>query len=429
MSEASSDSAVKSKEGRGANAMGPKEIYAAIARDLEAAKSNKTFKYEVPIESDQAAVVDAAGKICVMLASNNYLGLANHPRIKAAASYGLDRYGYGMASVRFICGTQKIHLELEEKIASFLGMEAAILHSSCFAANEAFFTALMTGDLGVKDYRDIIYSDQLNHASIIDGIRLVRQGTKKTDLKAYKHNDLDELKTALKENASKNYRMSVIATDGVFSMEGESADLKQFVDIAKENDALLFVDESHSTGVLGATGRGTPEHCGVHGKIDVITGTLGKALGGAAGGFIAGKKELIDYMRQKSRPYTFSNTVPAPIVCASMEAFKMLEEDNHLVQKLHDNTAYFRKEIKNAGFTILEGDHPIVPVMVGEASTAQDMSNELLEEGVYVKGLWYPVVPEGEARLRCQISAAHSTKDLDVAIDKFSKVGKKLGVI
>lgn len=409
--------------------MDPSQIYSAIASELDSQKKHKTYKYEVPIESDQAAVVDADGRICVMLASNNYLGLANHPRIKAAAAYGLERYGYGMASVRFICGTQKIHMELEEKIASFLGMEASILHSSCFAANEAFFTALMSGDLGVADYRDIIYSDQLNHASIIDGIRLVRQATKKCDLKAYKHNQLDDLKAALAANADKDYRMSVIATDGVFSMEGESADLKQFVEISRENGTLLFVDESHSTGVLGATGRGTPEHCGVHGKIDVITGTLGKALGGAAGGFIAGKKELIDYMRQKSRPYTFSNTLPAPIVCASLEAIKMLEEDNQLVEKLHRNTEYFRREIKNAGFTILEGDHPIVPVMVTEASTAQDMSNELLKEGVYVKGLWYPVVPEGEARLRCQISAAHSEKDLDVAVEKFSKVGKKLGVI
>lgn len=426
MSGSTSESAVKDKSG---NAMGPGQIYKSMASELKAAHANKTYKYEVPIESDQAACVDADGRICVMLASNNYLGLANHPRVKEAAKAGLERYGYGMASVRFICGTQKVHLELEERIAKFLGMESAILHSSCFAANEAFFTALLSGDLGVSDYRDIIYSDRLNHASIIDGIRLARQATKTTDLKAYKHNDLDDLKTALKENASKNYRISVIATDGVFSMEGEHAELDKFVKISKENNSLLFVDDSHSTGVLGDTGRGTPEHCGVHGKIDVVTGTFGKALGGASGGFIAGKKELIDYMRQKSRPYTFSNTVPAPIVCATIEVLNMLEEDNLLVKKLHHNTAYFRKEIQNAGFTILAGDHPIVPVMLGEASVAQDMSNELLKEGVYVKGLWFPVVPKGEARLRCQISAAHSEKDLDNAVEKFSKVGKKLGVV
>jgi glycine C-acetyltransferase len=420
---ASTDTQGKSKS------LKPADLYKVLGRELEKAKENKTYKYEVPIESDQAGVVMADGRLCVMLASNNYLGLANHPRIKAAAAHGLDSYGYGMASVRFICGTQKIHLELEEKIAEFLGVEAAILHSSCFAANEAFFTGLMSSDLGQSDYRDIIYSDQLNHASIIDGIRLVRQATKTTDLKAYKHNDLDEFENTIKENQSKNYRLSVGVTDGVFSMEGEYCDLNRFHAICKEFGAISFVDDSHSTGVLGKTGRGTPEQCGLHGQIDVVTGTLGKALGGAAGGFIAGKKELIDFLRQKSRPYTFSNTLPAPIVCASIEAIKMLEEGNELVQNLQNNTAYFRKEIKNLGFTILEGIHPIVPVMVGEASIAMDMSSELLKEGVYVRGLWYPVVPQGEARLRCQISAALTRGDIDHALGAFKKVGKKLGVI
>lgn len=316
----------------GSKTLNPSDLYGVLGRELEQAKESKTYKYEVPIESDQAGVVMADGRLCVMLASNNYLGLANHPRIKAAASAGLDRYGYGMASVRFICGTQKIHLELEEKIAGFLGLEAAILHSSCFAANEAFFTGLLSADLGQSDYRDIIYSDQLNHASIIDGIRLVRQATKTTDLVAYKHNDLDGMRTALKDNQSKGYRVSVAATDGVFSMEGEFCDVKKFLAITREFGALSFVDDSHSTGVLGSTGRGTPEHCGVHGQVDVVTGTLGKALGGAAGGFIAGKKELIDFLRQKSRPYTFSNTLPASIVCASIEALKMLDEDSELVE-------------------------------------------------------------------------------------------------
>jgi glycine C-acetyltransferase len=407
----------------------PADLYSALGNELQKAKETKTYKYEVPIDGEQGGVVKADGRDCVMLASNNYLGLANHPRIKAAAMRGLEEHGYGMASVRFICGTQKIHLELEEKIAEFLGMEAAILHSSCFAANEALFTGLMSSDLGQSDYRDIIYSDQLNHASIIDGIRLARQATKTCDLKAYKHNNLDEFEASIRENQSKHYRLSVGVTDGVFSMEGEYCDLKRFHSICREFGALSVVDDSHSTGVLGRTGRGTPEQCGLHGKMDIVTGTLGKALGGAAGGFIAGKKEVVDFLRQKSRPYTFSNTVPAPIVCASIEALKMLEESNELVQKLQDNTAYFRSEIQKLGFTILEGIHPIVPVMVGEASVAMDMSSELLKEGVYVRGLWYPVVPQGEARLRCQISAALEKGDIDRALEAFQTVGKKLGVI
>ncbi|MBK9282330.1 MAG: glycine C-acetyltransferase [Candidatus Obscuribacter sp.] len=409
--------------------MGVKSLYQNLDGELNKSREAKTYKYEVPVEGLQGGVVQAAGRSQVMLASNNYLGLANHPRIVEAARKGLEKYGYGLASVRFICGTQNIHLELEERIARFLGVESAILHSSCFAANEAFFTALVSADLGETDYRDVIYSDQLNHASIIDGIRLSRIAVKTTDLRAYKHNDVEQLKSWLAEDQAKDYRLSVIVTDGVFSMEGEYANLADFVDIAKRNDALLFVDESHSTGVLGATGRGTPEHCGVHGKIDVISGTLGKALGGAAGGFIAGKKVLVDYLRQKSRPYTFSNSLPPAIVCAAIEAINMLEEDNSLVEKLHQNTDYFRKEVQRLGFTILPGVHPIVPVMVGEASIAQDMSNLLLDEGVYVRGLWYPVVPKGEARLRVQISAAHEVEDLDRALSAFQKVGKKLGVV
>lgn len=418
----SNDSAVKNK-------FGVSKLYAALNGELTKAHENKTYKYEVPIDGKQSGVVMVDGKETVMLASNNYLGLANHPRILEAARKGLDEHGFGMASVRFICGAQKIHFELEERIASFLGTEAAILHSSCFAANEAFFTGLMSNDYGQKDYKDIIYSDALNHASIIDGIRLCRQATKTTDLKAYKHNDIAQLKQFLAEPNADSYRIGVIVTDGVFSMEGEFAPLNEFVDMAKKNDVLLFVDESHSTGVLGKTGRGTPEECGVHGKIDVISGTLGKALGGAAGGFLAGKKELIEYMRQKSRPYTFSNTLPPPVVTAAIEAFKMLEEDNSLVTKLRDNTNYFRKEVVRIGFTILEGIHPIVPVMVGEAAIAQDMSAELLKEGVYARGLWYPVVPQGEARLRVQISASHERADLDRALAAFEKVGKRLGVI
>jgi glycine C-acetyltransferase len=407
----------------------PRQFYSALAGELQKAHDAKTYKYEVPIEGKQGGTVKVAGRDCVMLASNNYLGLANHPRILEAARKGLDEYGFGMASVRFLCGTQPIHEVLEQKIAAFFGCEDAILHSSCFAANEAFFTGLLSSDLGMKEYKDAIYSDQLNHASIIDGIRLCRIVTKTTDAKAYQHNNIDQLQQALEADDTAGYRLRIIATDGVFSMEGDTAPLDRLVSLATKHGALLFVDESHSTGVLGKTGRGTPEHYGVHGKIDVISGTLGKAMGGASGGFITGKKELIEFLRQKSRPYTFSNTVPPPIVTASIEAFAILEEDNSLVTKLHENVAYFRTEIKRLGFTILEGSHPIVPVMVKEASTAQDMSRLLLEEGVYIKGLWYPVVPQGEARLRSQISAAHSREDLDRALTAFDKVGKKLGVI
>jgi len=413
--------------------LGVKALYQSLSSELDKARESKTYKVEVPVDSIQGGVVQAAGRSQVMLASNNYLGLANHPRIREAARKGLETHGYGLASVRFLCGTQKIHLELEERLARFLGTEAAILHSSCFAANEAFFAALVGSDFGASgdeaQYRDVIYSDALNHASIIDGIRLARIAVKTTDVRAYKHNDLAQMKSWIEEDKAKDYRISVIATDGVFSMEGEYADLAEFVKTARANDALLFVDESHATGVLGETGRGTPEHCGVHGRIDVISGTLGKALGGANGGFIAGKKVLVDYLRQKSRPYTFSNSLPPAIVCAAIEAINMLEEDNHLVTRLHQNTDYFRKEIQRLGFKILEGVHPIVPVMVGEAATAMDMSSHLLDEGVYVRGLWYPVVPKGEARLRVQISADHKVEDLDKALSAFAKVGKKLGVI
>jgi glycine C-acetyltransferase len=407
----------------------PGDIYAAVDRELQKARESSTYKVEVPIEGKQDGVVLVDGKKVVMLASNNYLGLANHPRIKQAALSGLDKYGFGMASVRFLCGTQPIHLELEEAIARFLGMEAAILHSSCWSANEAFFLALLGNDFESSDYRDAIYSDQLNHASIIDGIRVSRQATKTVDLRAYKHGDIGQLAGWLDEDTSAGYRIKVIATDGVFSMEGDFAPLADFVTIASKHNALLFVDESHSTGVLGKTGRGTPEQCGMHGKIDVISGTLGKALGGAMGGFIAGKRSLVEFLRQKSRPYTFSNTLPPAVVCAALEAIKMLEEDNALVEKLHANTKYFREQIQKLGFKILHGIHPIVPVMVGEAPVAMEMSSKLLTEGVYVRGLWYPVVPKGEARLRVQISAAHELADLDVALHAFENVGKKLGVI
>jgi glycine C-acetyltransferase len=409
--------------------MNTNELYSTLNRELETFKEAKTFKYEVPLESEQNGDVMVGGREVVMLASNNYLGLSNHPRIKAAAHRGLDEWGYGMASVRFLCGTEPIHIELEQRIAKFVGCEAAILHSSCFAANEAFFTALLANDFGQTDYQDVIYSDQLNHASIIDGVRLCRAVAKQTVSRLYRNGDVNHLRELLKEDHDKNYRIKIIATDGVFSMEGLLAPLAELRELATEHNALLFVDESHATGALGKTGRGAIEELGVLGQVDVVTGTFGKALGGASGGFIAGRAPLIEFLRQKSRPYTFSNTMPPSVVVASIEAITMIEEDPSIVNQLRENTAYFRRRIVELGFTILEGRHPIVPVMLGEAAIAQDMSQELLKEGVYIKGLWYPVVPKGEARLRAQISAAHTREDLDRALDAFSKVGKKLGVI
>lgn len=405
------------------------ELYSTLDRELASIKEAKTFKYEVPLESEQGGSVSVEGHSVVMLASNNYLGLSNHPRVKEAAHRGLDEWGYGMASVRFLCGTEPIHLELEQKIAKFVGCEAAILHSSCFAANEAFFAALLANDFGQADYQDVIYSDMLNHASIIDGVRLCRQIAKPTVSRLYRTRDLDHLREMMAEDRDKNYRIKIIATDGVFSMEGLLAPLAELVAIAKENNALLFVDESHATGALGRTGRGTPEELGVYGEIDVITGTFGKALGGASGGFIAGRAPLVEFLRQKSRPYTFSNTMPPSVVTASIEAINLIENDPSIVNSLRENTEYFRREIVRAGFEIIEGRHPIVPVMLGEAAVAQDMSRELLGEGVYIKGLWYPVVPKGEARLRAQMSAAHSREELDRALAAFQKVGKRLGVI
>jgi glycine C-acetyltransferase len=329
--------------------------------------------------------------------------------------------------VRFLCGTLTVHRQLEEKIASFLGTEDAILFSSCFAANEGFFAAIINEKLGADSYRDVIYSDRLNHASIIDGTRLCRSEV--VDRKIYEHADVNNLQSQLESDKNAGYRFGFIATDGVFSMEGDLAPLPRLVETAKQHGRLLFVDDSHATGVIGTTGRGTPEQLGVHGKIDVLSGTLGKALGGAGGGYVTGKKDLVAFLRQKSRPYTFSNSIPPSIAVAAIEAFTILERDQSLVERLRSNTAYFRKHIQELGFTIIRGDHPIVPIMLGEASVAMDMSNMLLDEGVYIKGLWYPVVPKGEARLRAQISAALDQTFLDRALAAFEKVGKRLRVI
>lgn len=386
-----------------------------------------TYKYETSFSTPQAGEVNVNGKKVVMMASNNYLGMSNHPLVKKAAIEAIKEYGYGMASVRFLCGTQTIHLELEKKIAKFIGTEDAILFSSAFAANNAFFPSLLNEKLGSENYRDVIYTDGLNHASIIDGMRLCKPET--SDRKIYKNNDIAQLEQLLEADKNTEYRFRIIATDGVFSMEGSYAHLAQLVELAKKYSAILFVDDCHAIGVVGKTGRGTPEKFGVLKNVDVLSGTLGKAIGGALGGYIGGSKKMVEYLRQKSRPYTFSNSLPPPIVMASIAAIDLLSKDRSIVQRLHDNTAYFRKGIAALGFRILEGDHPIVPVMLGEASVAQEMSKALLKAGVYVKGLWFPVVPKGEARLRVQISAALTKKNIDHALGAFETVGKKMKIL
>ncbi len=398
-----------------------------VTQELQALEAAQMYKYEDPLQSPQDGIVRVRGKNVVMLASNNYLGLSNHPAVRSAAIRGIREYGYGVASVRFLCGTQDIHLRLEKKIARFLGTEDAILFSSCWAANEAFFASLTNEKLGHEAYRDVIYSDRLNHASIIDGQRLCRPEA--VDRKIYRHADTADLLRQLEEDRGKDYRLRIIATDGVFSMEGDLAPMDALVEIAGQHGAILFMDDSHGVGVCGKSGRGTPEAKGVHGKVDVVSGTLGKAIGGAAGGYLSGRKELIAYMRQKARTYIFSNSLPPAIVYGASAAFDLLTKDRSIVGRLHRNTEYFRKEIAGLGFRILEGDHPIVPIMLGEASVALEMSRELLKAGVYIKGLWYPVVPKGEARLRAQISAALGTKELDRALEAFRKVGKKMNVI
>ncbi|MCU0452616.1 MAG: glycine C-acetyltransferase [Bacteroidetes bacterium] len=400
---------------------------ALLAEELRRMEASQTYKYETPLRSPQGGRVNVGGKEVVMLASNNYLGMSNHPAIRAAAIDGIKRFGYGVASARFLCGTQTIHQQLEKKLSSFVGAEDTILFSSSFAANVGFFSAITNEKMGRETYKDVIYSDRLNHASIIDGQRLSRAEV--TDKKIYEHNDVAHLERQLEEDKGKDYRVRMIATDGVFSMEGDMAPLPQLVELAGKHKAMLFVDDCHGVGVMGKTGRGTAEHFGLVGQVDVTIGTLGKAIGGSAGGFISGTKEMVSYLRQKARTYVFSNSLPPSIVMASIAALDLLKKDRSIVRRLHQNTATFRREIQALGFRIIEGIHPVVPVMLGEADVAQKMSAELLKAGVYIKGLWFPVVPHGHARLRAQISAAHSSSDLDRALSAFEKVGKKLGVI
>lgn len=361
----------------------------------------------------QAKITTSDGKEVLNMCANNYLGLANHPEIIAAAEASYRNWGYGLSSVRFICGTQAQHLELELKIAGFLGMEDTILYSSCFDANTGLFETILTAE-------DAIISDELNHASIIDGIRLC-----KAQRHRYKASDMTDLEARLQEAQSARFRL--IATDGVFSMDGTIAKLKDICDLAEKYDALVMVDDSHSVGFMGQNGKGTHEHHHVMDRVDIITGTLGKALGGASGGYTSGRKEIIDFLRQRSRPYLFSNTLAPAIVAASLKVIDLLSTSPDLRDRLMKNTAHFRKRMTEEGFAIIEGEHPIVPIMLGDARLSQDVAARMLEKGVYVIGFFYPVVPKGKARIRTQISAAHTREDIDFAINAFVETKKELG--
>ena len=386
-----------------------------LARDLEDIKDNGLWKTERYINSDQKSSITLSdGSSVINMCANNYLGLANNPQIIEAAKKGLDQWGFGLASVRFICGTQTIHKTLESKVSEFLGMEDTILYAACFDANAGLFETILTKE-------DAVISDELNHASIIDGVRLCKAARYR-----YKNNDMDDLRLKLMEAKKSGARRILITTDGVFSMDGTIAQLDKICDLADEFDAMVHHDDCHATGFMGKTGRGVHEYCGVMDRVDIITSTFGKALGGASGGFTSGRKEIIDMLRQRSRPYLFSNTVAPSICAATLEVIDMLNESTALRDRLEDNTHYFRKGMRDAGFAIDEGDHPIVPVMLGDANLAQNMSKKLLDEGIYAIGFFFPVVPKDKARIRTQISAAHSKDDLDKAINAFTKVYQEL---
>ncbi len=395
--------------------MSSPSFYARIREELQEIQDAGLYKQERIIESVQGPEIQVNGKSVLNFCANNYLGLSSHPQVIQAAHQTIDRRGYGMSSVRFICGTQDIHRELEEKIARFLGMEDSILYAACFDANAGVFEPLLGPD-------DVIISDELNHASIIDGVRLT-----KSKRARFRHNDMEDLEAQLQ--AHPQARTRFIVTDSVFSMDGTIAQLDKICELADRYDALVMIDESHSSGFMGRTGRGVHELCGVIDRIDVITGTLGKALGGASGGFTSGRKELVDMLRQKSRPYLFSNTLAPAVVGASIAVLDMISETTDLRDKLEANTLRFREAMVAAGFDIKPGTHPIVPIMLYDAPLAQKMAARLLEEGIYVIGFFYPVVPSGQARIRVQISAAHRDEHLDKAIEAFTRVGKELGVI
>jgi glycine C-acetyltransferase len=382
---------------------------------LDELRANGLYKRERLLQGPQGSAIRVADHEVINFCANNYLGLANHPALVEAAHEGLRRYGYGMASVRFICGTQDLHKQLESAIARFLHKEDAILYTSCFDANGGLFETLLGEE-------DAIISDELNHASIIDGVRLC-----KAKRFRYRHSDMAELEKTLQE--AKGCRLRMIATDGVFSMDGDMARLPDICALADRHDAAVMVDDSHATGVLGAGGRGTPEQLGVLDRIDVITSTLGKALGGAVGGFTCGRAEVVEYLRQRSRPYLFSNSVPPPVAFAAIKAVDLIAGSTDLRDQLHGNARKLRQALEAAGFTLRPGQHPILPVMLGDAALAGKMADKLLERGIYVIGFSYPVVPQGQARIRIQLSAAHTPEQLDRAAKAFTEVGKELGVI
>ena len=392
-----------------------KTLEPVLNAELNEIKEAGLFKTERIITTPQAADIKANGKEVINFCANNYLGLSSHPKVIQAAVDAIHTHGFGMSSVRFICGTQDIHKELESKLAQFLGTEDTILYAAAFDANGGVFEPLL-------NEQDAIISDELNHASIIDGIRLC-----KAQRHRYKHNDMNDLEEQLK--ATQHLRHRMIVTDGVFSMDGYVAQLDKICDLAEKFDAMVMTDECHAAGFIGATGRGTPEYCNVMGRVDIITGTLGKALGGAMGGYTTGRKEIIELLRQRSRPYLFSNSLAPSIVGASIEVLNMLNETTELRDKLETNVKRFKAGIKAAGFDIKDGDSAIVPVMLYDAKLSQDMSNALLDEGIYVIGFFFPVVPREQARIRVQLSAAHEFEHIDKAIAAFTKVGKSLGVI
>jgi len=387
-----------------------------LNEELKKLQEAGLYKQERIITTPQGAIIKTSNNVEVInMCANNYLGLSNNQDLVAAAKTALDKYGFGLSSVRFICGTQNIHKELEKRLSQFLGMEDTILYSSCFDANGGLFEALLAPE-------DAVISDSLNHASIIDGVRLC-----KAQRLRYNTNDMSDLELKLKE--AKNCRYKMIVTDGVFSMDGTIANLPAICELAAQYDALVTVDDSHAVGFMGENGRGTHEYNNVMGKVDIITGTLGKALGGASGGYTSGKKEVIDWLRQKSRPYLFSNTLAPMIAAASIKVLDLLESSSTLRKKLKNNAAYFRKGLQELGFNITPGEHPIIPVMLGDAKLAKTMADKLLTEGIYVIGFSYPVVPEGKARIRTQVSAAHEKEHLDKALLAFAKVGKALEII
>ncbi|PLR32702.1 glycine C-acetyltransferase [Chimaeribacter coloradensis] len=393
-------------------------FYQQLEEQLEAARAEGLYKTERIITSaQQAEIALADGKQVINFCANNYLGLANHPDLIAAASAGMAEHGFGMASVRFICGTQDLHKALEQRLAAFLGMEDAILYSSCFDANGGLFETLLGPE-------DAVISDALNHASIIDGVRLC-----KAKRYRYANNDMAELRERLAQATAEGARHILIATDGVFSMDGVIANLKGVCDLADEFNALVMVDDSHAVGFVGEHGRGTPEYCGVMDRVDIITGTLGKALGGASGGYTAARKEVVEWLRQRSRPYLFSNSLAPSIAAASIKVLEMLEQGGSLREKLWANAALFRGKMTAAGFTLAGADHAIIPVMLGEARLAQAFAQALQQEGIYVTGFFYPVVPKGQARIRTQISAAHTPEQIEHAVAAFTRIGRELGVI